>query len=392
MTPPRPATKTLLLLALALACFWATAEPRPPGVVIDHSPAASGRYIGSPSIAVWTNGNYIASHDFFGPGTTHDLTALFASADAGLTWNRLGEVQGQFWSSLFVHRGGLYLFGTSKQNGFVVIRRSVDGGKTWTSPTTPRTGLLRADAQFHCAPVPVIEHGGRLWRAMEDCMGPAGWGKQFRSFMMSAPVGADLLDAANWVSSNPVGRDPAWLGGHFGGWLEGNAVVSPEGGIVTVLRADYREGPEKAAILKISPDGARADFSPETGFVDFPGGCKKFTIRFDPVSRLYWALSNHVPLRDRGPSPDRIRNTLALVSSPDLRSWTVRAVVASHPDSAKHGFHYVDWLFEGEDIIAVVRTAFDDETGGARNQHDANYLTFQRIRDFRKQSAPSANP
>src|SRR5512138_3152415 len=41
--------------------------PRVPGVVIDHRPASSGLYIGSPSLVVLTNGDYLASHDLFGP-------------------------------------------------------------------------------------------------------------------------------------------------------------------------------------------------------------------------------------------------------------------------------------------------------------------------------------
>ena len=48
----------------------------------------------------------------------------------------------------------------------------------------------------------------------------------------------------------------------------------------------------------------------------------------------------------------------------------------SHPDP-EH------WLFEGDDLIAASRTAYDDGVGGARNAHDANYLTFHRIGKFR---------
>jgi hypothetical protein len=40
---------------------------RVPGVVIDHVPATSGLYIGSPSLAILPKGDYVASHDFFGP-------------------------------------------------------------------------------------------------------------------------------------------------------------------------------------------------------------------------------------------------------------------------------------------------------------------------------------
>jgi len=46
----------------------------------------------------------------------------------------------------------------------------------------------------------------------------------------------------------------------------------------------------------------------------------------------------------------------------------------------------VDWVFEGDDIIFVSRTAFDDDLTGAHNAHDANYLTFHRIQDFRNQA------
>ena len=38
-----------------------------PGVVIDYSPAASGKYIGCPAIAILPNGSYVASHTFFWP-------------------------------------------------------------------------------------------------------------------------------------------------------------------------------------------------------------------------------------------------------------------------------------------------------------------------------------
>jgi hypothetical protein len=96
-----------LLAALSVpATFAATA---PPGVVIDHSPARSKQYIGSPSIAVLPSGEYVASHDFFGPGSTRDTTVLFASKDRGKTWQKRATLQGQWWSTLFVHRKGCVL-------------------------------------------------------------------------------------------------------------------------------------------------------------------------------------------------------------------------------------------------------------------------------------------
>jgi len=48
-----------------------------------------------------------------------------------------------------------------------------------------------------------------------------------------------------------------------------------------------------------------------------------------------------------------------------------------------HGFQYIDWQFDGNDIIAVSRTAFEDERGLPVRQHDANYFLFHRFTNFR---------
>jgi len=83
-------------------------------------------------------------------------------------------------------------------------------------------------------------------------------------------------------------------------------------------------------------------------------------------------------------NPERTRNAVTLMSSPDLRQWSIRSVVLYHPDVDLHGFQYLDWQFETNDLIAISRTAFDDESGGAHNQHDANDITFHRVTNFRK--------
>jgi hypothetical protein len=369
--------------------------PRVPGVVIDHSPASSGIYIGSPSLAVLTNGDYVASHDEFGPKSAEHSRAvshIFLSLDRGANWKKILTIDGAFWSTLFTHRGALYLLGPDKHYGNVLIRRSSDGGTTWTSPTNSATGLLRGDGQYHCAPVPVIEHAGRLWRAMEWRNPPIAWGINYCAGMLSIPVDADLLNATNWTCSNFLPSDRAWNNGDMGAWLEGNAVVSPTGELVNVLRVQTRSPDEKAAIVRVSTDGKTASFDPATGFVKFPGGAKKFTIRFDPQTKRYWTLASVVLDRNRADNPGSIRNTLALTSSSDLLNWEVRCILLHHPDVAKHGFQYVDWLFDGEDIIAACRTAFDDGQGGAHNHHDANFLTFHRFANFRRLTMTDSVP
>jgi hypothetical protein len=47
-----------------------------PGVIVRHIPAKTGKYIGSPSICILPNGDYVASHDHFGPNSTEHERAV----------------------------------------------------------------------------------------------------------------------------------------------------------------------------------------------------------------------------------------------------------------------------------------------------------------------------
>ena len=109
-----------------------------------------------------------------------------------------------------------------------------------------------------------------------------------------------------------------------------------------------------------------------------PGGGVKFTIRYDKTTSRYWSIVS------KQTNPEAYRNNLVLTSSADLRDWRVESPLLYHADGEKHAWQYIDWQFDGDDIIFVSRTAYDDGLGGASNAHDANYLTFHRIADFRK--------
>lgn len=351
----------------------------PPGVVVAHSPKSAGRYIGSPSICILPNGDYIASHDLFGPSTAEHRAAtarIYRSASKGERWELLAELEGQFWSGLFVHRGALYLMGTDKHYGNLVIRRSSDGGRSWEK------GIVRS-GQYHTGPVPVLVHAGRIWRAAEKADGPPElWSRMMSAVMFCAPEDADLLQPESWQESNALPYDATLLEGQFQGWLEGNAVAAPGGEVWNILRVHHPQErtQELAAIVRLSENGQAA----ATGFTDFPGGGKKFSIRYDAASARYWALVNYVPPAFRHLEQlDKVRNTQALCSSANLLQWELHGNVLHHPDHLKHGFNYADWQFDGEDIIFVCRTAYDDAEGGADSFHNANYLTFHRISNFR---------
>ena len=83
--------------------------------------------------------------------------------------------------------------------------------------------------------------------------------------------------------------------------------------------------------------------------------------------------------------PELYRNILSLSVSDDLINWEVIKELQRHPDPKYHAFQYVDWDFDGDDIVYASRTAYDDDYGGANRAHDANFLTFHRIEKFRNE-------
>ncbi|MFV0469174.1 MAG: polysaccharide deacetylase family protein [Dysgonomonas sp.] len=362
----------------------------PPGVVIHNSKAVTKKFVGSPSIVVLNDGTYLASHDYFG-GIISDAF-VYKSTDKGKSWSRIAEIKTLNWAKLFTRGNELYLLGVAPKGtmgyGNVVILRSDDGGYTWTTPTNSTNGLLM-NGYYTCAPTPVLFHKGKIWKAMENQGTVGGWGP-FGAFMMSVDENADLMNAANWTFSNELqyvkGAVDAWT------WLEGNAVIAKDGSIVDILRLHY-DADDKAGIIKISDDGTTATFDPQTGISNLPGALKKFTINYDSISNRYWTLSSYVLPEDRtkGITLERVRNTIVLAWSEDLINWTIKDIMLHNSDITHHGFQYLDWLFDGNDIIAVSRTASDDETGQADSQHNANYLTFHRFKNFRYETSTSAN-
>lgn len=363
--------------------------PQVPGVVVSHSPSSTGIYLSSPSLVILPDGRYCATCDEFGPGSTErtsGVTRVFISHDRGQTWEPLPKLTPAFWSTSFVHRQALYLVGStnSGEDSRLVIRKSSDWGQTWSTPTDAEHGRLRPDVPIQTNAGNITLCNGRIWfGSVFDTLGPHGWGTSFRFFVMSAPLKADLLKDTSWTHSAPIVYNPTYLQGGFHGLIEGTITAGPAGSPVTLYRVDDRAPKEKALVAHPSRDSKILRFDARRDFVNFPGGCKKFIVRYDRESKLYWSLSNWVPKSHAGSSVERTRNTLAMIASPDLYHWSIRTVVLHHPDVKSHAFQYADFRFDGNDMIALSRTAYDDGLGGAHSQHDANFITFHRFPDFR---------
>ncbi|WP_176706004.1 sialidase family protein [Paenibacillus hemerocallicola] len=366
---------------------------------IRYQDRATQTFLGSPSIVRLPGGTLVASHDYFGKGSPKDyegretLTSIYHSYDAGLSWTCVTQLARAFWSSLFLHRGELFLLGTTGDFGHIVIRKSEDDGFTWTQALDESSGLLfrggpgMEPPNYHCAPMPVLNAGGRLYRAFED-LDPAIRPIGFRSFVISCDADADLLKADNWTMSNKLVYDqeadpPEWGTNNKGaGWIEGNLVEGPDGQIYNMLRICSEPVTDKCAMVRVYDGGNRVEFDPAEDFVWLPGSTHKFTIRKDPETGLYWTLSN----KGEDPAKHVLRETLSLFVSPDLREWRFAAALLhddlgypSQESKRRTGFQYVDFQFDGNDIIYIVRTAYD----GANSFHDSNRIVFSRVEKFR---------
>jgi len=374
-----------------------------PGTVVFKSPDPVKKRVASPAILILPGGDYLVSHDY------DKGTAIHISKDRGRTWAPLSRVSPLIWANLFEHRGAVYLMGTAKGWGDMVVYRSLDNGRTWSVPKDENSGLL-ARGMFHTGPVPVVKHNGKIWRAYEEAFDKNNR-RDFFAFAICADEDADLLKASSWKRTNSIRFDESWLNAKRPNWFEGNIVVTPQGQLADFMRLETWTGKdgsyavkgaaagkprnEIAAIIRIDGNSGKMEFNNEpASFIHFPGAESKFTIRYDSVSGSYWAITNKITSfihsTETFDGNWNQRNVLVLLHSKDLRNWEIKRVLLRWNEGAHlrtwdtFGFQYVDWQFDGNDIVWVSRTSWY----GLR-YHDANMITFDRISNFR--SRPPGN-
>ena len=225
------------------------------------------------------------------PNGTRAVTHVLRSGDRGAGWEPIARIEGMFWATLFAHESDLYLIGTDRHDGAVIISRSRDGGRTWTEPNDARVGPAVGRRQVSLRPGPRLGP----WRSILAGDGrrhgrPAG-GATFPRLHDVGAGGQRLAQCRGVdVEQQRVEGNPQWLDGRFDGWLEGNAVATPDGDIVNVLRVEYAPEGGKAAIVRVSADGQRATFDPIPTSSTSPAGPRSSpfaTIRF-PIGTGRW--------------------------------------------------------------------------------------------------------
>jgi len=99
---------------------------------------------------------------------------------------------------------------------------------------------------------------------------------------------------------------------------------------------------------------------------------------FAAETGFYLAIGNEVV----DPATPRQRTVLSVCVSRDFETWKTvhRLIDRREADPQKEGYQYVDWQFDGDDLIVACRTAVN----GAHNFHDSNCITFHRVEKYRQ--------
>lgn len=343
----------------------------------------SGHSLCSPSILKLKSGALLVSMDIYKHRQGQNLTKIFISHDNGKQWEYLTDLFPCFWGKLFEFRNVLYMLAFTTEYGSLIIGKSEDEGKTWSEFVTLYPGSGNRDGGGpHRAPLNVLEHNGRLWTAVDF----GTWEKGgHMSGVLSVSVEDDLLNAKSWVMSGFLPYDSAWEGAAIGesqGCLEGNIVELPDGTLCNCLRYQINKcvpNHDRAVLLKIDTKHPEKQLE-FYKVIDFMGGLTKFSIVFDNETKCYLALINRVIDETKPMS----RNILSLMKSKDAVCWEfIRDVVdCSAYENAveKIGMQYPDLIIDDEDLIWVQRTAMNNAT----NYHDSNYITFHRMKAFRR--------
>lgn len=345
----------------------------------DEAYAFSGRYLCSPSFVRHPDGYLLASMDVFNHKDSQNLTLIFRSDDDGATWHYVSELMPCFWGKMFIHKGELYMLSCSTEYGDLLIGKSTDGGKTFCAPVCLLRGSNGKNGHdgVHKNPQNIMRHNGRIYETLE-------WGawanEEFchAAMVMSCDENDDLLIPENWSFTEPKKFDP-----HDAPELselpertttiEGTLVISPEGKLLNIMRFG-RNG--YAICYEVDQKDPEAQLKYYC-CMRFDAHLSKFMIKYDAISGKYFTIADYIYDYSRRYA----RNLVCLMVSDDLQEWNVvsKLVDKREEDWQYAGIQYVDFEFEGDDILCLCRTALNQP----HNYHDANYSTFHRLENFR---------
>lgn len=325
-------------------------------------------------------------------GTIPSVIHVLGSTDRGHTWQEYSELP--YYSGVpWVHRGVLYLFvmkeGTLYRNDDLLILNSTDGGKTWSDPKTLFTGHY-----WNCHTGMVVRDN-RLYWAVCDLPKQSKFGPpQRRPRVLVGNLLEDPMDPNAWRLSDPVNfpevpqslMNTKFRARSYS--LEPNVIeVKGKIRVVSSTKPASQSTTSLACIYDVedSDDNLQVKFSQ---YHPRPGGQLKFFIIWDQVSGMFWSTANLVvdgqnnfdwwstdgPLRKGGND----RRFLMLFYGLDGLNWFQAGCIAQAKKTSQ-SFMYATPVIDGDDLAVISRSSIKGP-----NQHDADYATFHRVKNFRE--------
>jgi hypothetical protein len=325
---------------------------------------------------------------------TQSVTHIMRSADAGKTWQQASELP-YYSAAPWVHRGSLYLFankgGTKVRNDDLLLLRSTDGGRTWSAPVTLFTG------HFWNCHTGMVVRDDRIYWALDDL----SLGNKRGPCVVSGDLSADFMNPSAWRISKPVpfpGVPDALTDPKFNNltsqYLEPNVIeVAGRLRVLATVKPKRQSTAGLAAVFDIEDNGTELGLK-FTQFYPMPGGQLKYCVIRDEVSQMFWMTAN-VPVDSQGVFDwwregekrgnfsyasglgGNDRRFLMLQYGVDGLNWLQAGCIAQAPKISQ-SFMYARPVIDGNDLAIVARSSVN-----APNQHDADYATFHRVKDFR---------
>ena len=369
--------------------------------VVFHNPDPE-RYVEGPGLARLDDGTLVAVVPVVPRNewsaerrAVQSRVHILRSSDAGKAWQAVAELP-YYSAAPWVHRGALYLFanigGTKSRNDDLLLLRSADGGKTWSEPVTLFSG------HFWNCHTGMAVRDERLYWAVDDL----SLGKNRGPRAVVGDLSADLMNPNAWRMSEPVpfpGVPDALTNPKFAAltsqYLEPNVInVRGQLRVLATVKPKRQSTAGLCAVLDLDDDGQKLDLK-FTQYHPMPGGQLKFCVIWDEVSQMFWATANLVVDSQgafdwwaEGEKRGNVafasgvggndRRFLMLLYGLDGLNWFQAGCIAQ-AGKISQSFMYARPVIDGEDLAIIARSSVN-----APNQHDADYATFHRVRDFRR--------
>jgi hypothetical protein len=314
------------------------------------------------------------------------------SGDGGTSWQPVAELP-YFSAAPWQHDGLLYLFafkgGVEYRNDDLQLLQSGDGGRSWSDPVTLFEG------HFWNAHTGMAKRDNRIYWSFDDLSFDIFRGPR----VVVGDLGRDLMDPRSWRLSKPVPFPgiPEQLiqqkfSAHPSHYLEPNVIdVYGQLRVLATVKPKRQTTTGLCAVLDVTDDGDAVELS-FAQYHPMPGGQLKFDVRWDDVSRMFWAAVNLAAdgqgvlgweseegstFRGRPFLGGNDRRFLMLMYGLDGLNWFQAGCVA-RAGKLSQSFMYPALAIDGNDLVIVSRSSVH-----APNRHDADYATFHRVGNFR---------